>query len=327
MSNNNPLVSIIVPVYNVDQYLMKCLDSILSQTYQNLQIVLVEDGSIDHSADICDVYSQKDSRITVVHQKNDGLSSARNIGLATATGEYVGFVDSDDWIECDMFDVLLKNMLQYNADISIVDYCKDSETESCFPMKKNNVEIMNEEQALTEMVRGIKYQAHMCTKLYSRFIISCLYFSEEVKLLEDYVANAFLLSKAHVVVYQEYHCYHYIQRQSSLLHNINENYWTYQTAQNIVLSHIEYSVPKAKPYVEMAIQDFSLFTAFCLADDTLSKRDYIRLKEHIAPHINSESNLLLGKKKQLWISIFMLGRIPFLACRKVWQLLLNRSGD
>ena len=98
----DPLISIIVPVYNVERYLVKCLDSIVNQTYQNLQIILIEDGSSDNSGKICDDYSKKDQRISVIHKRNEGLSAARNEGLDIAEGEYIGFVDSDDYIEPDM---------------------------------------------------------------------------------------------------------------------------------------------------------------------------------------------------------------------------------
>ena len=96
---NRAKISVIVPVYNVESYLARCVDSILAQTYQNLEIILVNDGSRDASGSICDAYAQKDSRITVIHKENGGLSSARNAGIDAASGEYLTFVDSDDWIE------------------------------------------------------------------------------------------------------------------------------------------------------------------------------------------------------------------------------------
>lgn len=102
------LISIIVPVYNVEKYLVQCLNSICNQTYKNLQIILVDDGSEDLSGKICDEYQEKDKRIHVIHKKNEGLSEARNVGVQMAMGKYVGFVDSDDWIELDMYEILWK---------------------------------------------------------------------------------------------------------------------------------------------------------------------------------------------------------------------------
>lgn len=114
----NDLISIIVPIYNVEPYLRKCVSSILEQTYQNLEIILVDDGSPDNCSAICDEYSEKDARIRVIHKENGGLSDARNAGLDIMTGKYVGFVDSDDWIEPDMYEKLLENMKSFEADMS-----------------------------------------------------------------------------------------------------------------------------------------------------------------------------------------------------------------
>ena len=105
---NTPLLSVIVPVYNVEAYLCRCVDSILNQTYQNLEVILVDDGAKDSSGTICDTYAEKDSRVQVIHKENGGLSSARNAGLDICRGEYIAFVDSDDWIELDAYENMLK---------------------------------------------------------------------------------------------------------------------------------------------------------------------------------------------------------------------------
>ena len=114
-----PTVSIIIPVYQVEKYLDKCIASVVGQTYQNLQIILVDDGSTDRSPAICDGRKERDPRITVVHQPNGGLSRARNAGLKLATGEFIGFVDSDDWIEPDMVETLLTALQETDADIAV----------------------------------------------------------------------------------------------------------------------------------------------------------------------------------------------------------------
>ena len=111
------MISVIVPVYNVEPYLRKCLDSIVAQTYTDLEILVIDDGSTDRCGAICDSYAERDPRIRVFYTENRGLSAARNLGLDHATGEYIGFVDSDDWIEPDMYEVLLKKAVQTDADI------------------------------------------------------------------------------------------------------------------------------------------------------------------------------------------------------------------
>lgn len=114
----NPLISVIVPIYNVEKYLARCVDSIVNQTYKNLEIILVDDGSPDRCPKMCDDYAEKDSRIKVVHKKNGGLSDARNAGMAVATGEYISFIDSDDYVSDDFFECLLDVMNKENSDIA-----------------------------------------------------------------------------------------------------------------------------------------------------------------------------------------------------------------
>ena len=117
LTERKTLISVIIPVYNVEEYLRTCLDSIASQTYSNLEIVLVDDGSTDKSPSICDEYQERDSRFRVIHKKNGGQSSARNEALDVATGEYISFVDSDDWLEPDMYEVLINVINETGADI------------------------------------------------------------------------------------------------------------------------------------------------------------------------------------------------------------------
>ena len=109
------MISVIVPVYNVELYLRKCLNSVVNQTYRDLEILIIDDGSTDGSGEICDEY-RKDERVRVFHTDNRGLSCARNLGLDNATGEWIGFVDSDDWIEPDMYEVLIRRAEETGAD-------------------------------------------------------------------------------------------------------------------------------------------------------------------------------------------------------------------
>ncbi len=111
------LISVIIPVFKVEKYLEKCIKSIVNQTIENLEIILVDDGSPDQCPKICDYWASKDSRIKVVHKKNGGLSDARNAGLDIAKGEYISFIDSDDWVALDMYEIMLKAMKEENADI------------------------------------------------------------------------------------------------------------------------------------------------------------------------------------------------------------------
>ena len=125
MENN--LISIIVPIYNSENYIKKCLDSILAQTYSNLEVILIDDGSTDNSYNICKDYQKKDNRIVLLQQKNAGVSRARNHGLEVAKGEYIGFVDSDDYIEPEMYEILLNSIIESNSKIAICNYYYENE--------------------------------------------------------------------------------------------------------------------------------------------------------------------------------------------------------
>ena len=131
---NYPLVSIIVPVYNTEKYLNRCIDSILAQTFMDFELILVDDGSTDGSGAICDEYAQKDPRVVVIHQKNKGQAAARNRALDIAQGEYIGFVDSDDYIHPQMYEILLNQARIIHADISVCGYQSVSETKALMPV-------------------------------------------------------------------------------------------------------------------------------------------------------------------------------------------------
>lgn len=154
MKDQKILVSIIVPIYNVDRYLEKCLDSILGQTYRNLQILLIDDGSTDRSGDICDWYAEKDIRIEVRHTKNKGLVAARKYGIESARGEYIGFVDGDDYIASDMFQELLRNALTTGADF----------VHSGFIQEKNGIQKIacDFEESVVQLTDIAERQAFLC---------------------------------------------------------------------------------------------------------------------------------------------------------------------
>jgi len=141
------LISVIVPVYNVEKYLNRCVDSIINQTYKNLEIILIDDGSTDNSGKICDTYSQQDKRITVIHKNNGGQGSARNIGLDICKGDYIGFVDSDDWITPDMYEYLLNILKANNSDCASI-YFKMTNGSHNINTGEENLEIWKGKEVL-----------------------------------------------------------------------------------------------------------------------------------------------------------------------------------
>lgn len=161
-----PLISVIVPVYKVELYLRQCLDSILAQTYHNLEIILVDDGSPDHCGVICDEYAQKDSRICVIHKENGGLSDARNAGVEAAQGEYIGFVDSDDWISPNMYEALYQAAETYCADIAVCEYY-DCWSKRCYASHQQEIGVFDGENGIRALLE-LKIANYACNKLYRR---------------------------------------------------------------------------------------------------------------------------------------------------------------
>jgi len=216
---DNELISVIVPVYNVEKYLRKCLDSIISQTYRELEIILVDDGSTDLSGSICDEYSDKDNRIKVIHQANQGSAAARNTGLAIATGEYVGFIDSDDHIAKDMYEVLLNNLLANDCDIAIAGrYNEFEESGELIPFFTFPTPvIMQPEEVFRRLLTYHGLDSAPCDKLYRRKLFKGIEYPTEKKYFcEDIGTTYKLIERASLIVHCGKPLYYYLQRKGSI---------------------------------------------------------------------------------------------------------------
>lgn len=212
-----PLISVIVPIYNVEQYLEKCIESIIHQSYRHLEIILVNDGSPDNSASICEKYQKLDSRIILIHKPNGGLSSARNAGLKIAKGDIIVCVDSDDWIHQDMIQIMYNNLEKYQADMSVCNFeIKEANG------KKNNkkftqeIEILNREQAMQYAILPEKYYGFAWNKMYRKSIIKDMLYDETIRKGEDSPFTCQYILKCQKVVYQNTPLYYYRQDTVSI---------------------------------------------------------------------------------------------------------------
>ena len=174
---NQPLISVIVPIYKVEEYLNRCVESIVNQTYHNLEIILVDDGSPDNCPELCDDWAKKDERIKVIHKENGGLSDARNAGLEVAQGEYISFIDSDDWINIHFFEILLKTLTAENSDIA---QCERIDTSVFDDRYLNddlnyNVESFDNERTLSMLINEDKFKQVVWNKLYKRDLANHLF--------------------------------------------------------------------------------------------------------------------------------------------------------
>ena len=210
------LVSIIVPVYNVEKYLERCLDSLINQTYRNLQIILVDDGSGDSSETICDRYAEQDNRIQVIHKKQSGVSAARNTGLEAAKGSYICFVDSDDWIHEKMIETMYENMMEEKAQISIIGYDMVWEDGRCQKKSdENDYYVWNQREAIAQWMTQKIFKGFMWDKMFAREIFAGIRFPEDRSYMEDVAIGLDLFARAETVVYSGKIGYHYLQRQGS----------------------------------------------------------------------------------------------------------------
>lgn len=224
------LISVIVPVFNVEKYLSECIESILNQSYYNLEILLVDDGSSDKSGEICDYYAELDSRVKVIHQENKGVSAARNTGLARATGDYIGFVDGDDYIKPDMYFHALKLACKYECEVVFFGYSRvfDSDVTEFISLpelnfnKKGRVDV---EEAMF-LCHG-SYFTSVWNKLYLKKACdlpekkSYIKFDTNINLGEDVIWLYKVLSRCQNIYVDKHELYVYRQRNGSLTHGLN----------------------------------------------------------------------------------------------------------
>lgn len=233
ITKKEKLVSVIVPVYNVEEYLAECINSIINQTYKNLEIILIDDGSTDGSGKICDAYKKMDDRIIVIHKDNGGLSDARNVGMEVMTGSYVTFVDSDDYIEDDMITILVDLAENNNVLISSVRWKAIGEKlDYTVPDANGKIEIVNDEDFIMTVTEGIGCKERFATiavwgRLYDRSLVINEKFPVGIK-YEDIVFTTKVFTKAKKIAYENTDKYCYRIRANSITYketvNISDSY-------------------------------------------------------------------------------------------------------
>ena len=214
-------ISVIIPVYNIKDYIERAVKSVLAQTYTNIELVLVDDGSTDGSSELLDQLCRTDNRIIVLHKENGGVTSARLYGTSKATGNWIGFVDGDDVIEPDMYERLLSNALKYNADISHCGY------QMCFPDRTDfyynsgRLVIQDHETALTDLVEGKFVEPGLWNKLFKKALMNTLLESGkmdlELRYMEDLLMNYYLFSYASNAIYEDFCPYYYMIHKGSVM--------------------------------------------------------------------------------------------------------------
>ncbi len=253
----NDLISVIVPIYNSEKYLNKCIESIVNNTYNNLEILLIDDGSLDNSPKICDEWEKKDKRIKVIHKNNGGVSSARNEGIKYASGKYISFIDSDDYIDVDMYEFLLSKIKENNSDISICS-TYDVINEKVSHNKKENIEIvMNNIEAIINIYKKGYYGNGLHNKLFNFKLIKNNLFPIGIRNGEEILVLFKAFREANTVVYSSIPKYYYVNRENSATKKfVNDN-----VCQNI-LKLIE----ENKDFIDSSLQiNNYVYHSYCIS--------------------------------------------------------------
>lgn len=291
------LISVIVPVYKVEPYLDRCVQSIVDQTYHNLEIILVDDGSPDNCGAMCDAWAAKDSRIKVIHKENGGLSDARNAGMAVATGKYIGFVDSDDWIHPEFFSLLHNGISKFSAEISACDVTISDAYIAPATFDAPSYTQYSAEQALQTLIQGKVFRATAWNKLYRRELLQRELFPVG-KFHEDEFLTYRILGKAKMLCHVDVPLYHYFQRPGSIMHSLDIRHIDTLDAYRERLNYLE------KNYRNLYLQDRSTFCISCV-------NLYIEALSLPSNEFSIAADRIITHRSQLNISFREMLRYPF----------------
>lgn len=325
IKNDDKVISIIVPVYNTEDYLEEALESLERQKYKNIQVIMVDDGSNDGSALICKKFALRDPRFEYIYQENKGVSAARNNGLRHVRGDYIGFCDSDDWVDDDMYERMLYHALKEGADIVICSYVK----EECTRKKEGNkekdykIEYIDSLEAIKELHITQKFTGFSCTKLFSRDILQDIYYSEEITITEDTLVCMEAFERAKIIVYDNTPYYHYRMRKESASNcEFKESYWTVQEASRRMVVQMKRLSPSDVIYPQCRLVRYNLRIANKLYDaGLLDQESYERIKIEINNNYSREvANLIVNDTLKESVEIFIKGREEFIEHMKKTEI-------
>jgi len=318
-------ISVIIPVYNSERYLDKCVQSVLSQSYKNIEVILINDGSTDNSKAICKNFVEMDNRVLFINKKNGGASSARNAGIDMATGEYIGFVDSDDWIEPTMYEILKNNMETYATDISICGQWQNQKLVG--KLNSAQIEVYNQAKALEIMLDATLYGWSLCNKLFQSNLVKKYKLNDRILTGEDLLFHWIAFRKIKNVCYDPRPLHHVVTRQDSLGHILD----TQHLNSYMKVTRIIYKTAKQEGENEIFEKFFSGFigTAVSVARSILihNDRQYKRLFTVLCKYIRK--NLLreivndsLTIRQKLGLLYFCL---PSFLCWKIKSIIKKES--
>lgn len=280
----NELISVIVPVYNVESCIEKCIKSIIGQTYQNLEIILVDDGSIDKSGQICDEYAQVDRRIQVIHKRNEGPSEARNSGLEICKGRYIGFVDGDDWLASDMYEFLYQTLLEYQADVVVCGhYIEGDEGVYASECADGSLKVYNSHEAVCAVVKDEEIHSYAWDKLYKKELFDGIRYPTG-RYVQDIFTTYKVFMNAAKVVCNNQPKYYYYQRKDSIQRTRGSKLnWDQFCVYKESISVLERDYPELRGFLVTRVVSFGIATYNCfLLKKQLSQEEENQKKEIFA---------------------------------------------
>lgn len=319
------LISIIVPVYNVEKYLDQCIESIINQTYKELEIFLIEDGSPDNCGAICDSWAKKDDRIKVFHVDNGGSARARNIGLLHAKGKYVGFVDADDFLMPSMYEILYKLAINSSAEITECGYYKvtsDVMHNSLNNLEGKTIRTFNTAEALLENVRDTVVQQVVWNKLYLKRIIGNTFFTEG-KYIDDEFWTYKIIGSAKKIVSTTEKLYCYRQQEASMMHqSFSLRRMDALEAKLQRLKYLEQRFPSIVSEAKCNLY-FTCIYLQQMALKDVNKKEQIVMRKKIKNCLNSfcmeKSDLkCIDNKQRIW---FWVSRLSFIGICRIRNIL------
>lgn len=301
------LISAIVPIYNVRPYLEKCFDSIARQSYQNLEIILVDDGSTDGSGELCEDLSKRDGRVRVIHKKNGGLGSARNAGIDAARGAILSFVDSDDWIEPGMYETLSGIMCRENAQIIACGIKRVSETGKVSYYQDNLKErsVYTREEALLELPKNERLSNSMCNKLFRRETIQGLHINEQIY-YEDNPFTPQCIARAERIAYTAEPFYCYFERTGSISRKkFSEREFDRVTADRMRLEFYHEHFPQCEYAAAIAYIGSGLKVYYQSRRCQEARKRRVQLKEELKRTIRNYPDLPFTEKQRAKAKLFL----------------------
>lgn len=308
-----PKVSIIVPIYNVDKYLDRCIESILNQTFNDFELILVNDGSKDKCKEIINFYFKKDDRIRIINKENGGVSSARNAGINIAEGDFIGFVDPDDYLELDAIEYIYKLAVSNNSNIVAyrMNTYKSDTLISNMPINEN-IEIYSRDKAIIKQLNDAYFLYSVCNKLFSKRMFDNTRFSEDIRYAEDALFNYEMLLKTDKIVISNLRKYNYVINDEGIVSNINHKRLDILDAQKRIYEILRDEYPKNSKEI---LKQYITSSIGILID--VSKENYCKenrkLIKMLRKKVNYDKNLLKNIKldsKKISILFFMTKKFP-----------------